>query len=131
MNLSLQKALQALWRIFQQDKRCYDCSLLIIQMPEIDGIEFCKALRKTKIYQRKRIIILTVISEKSYIDDAFSAGSKDYITKPFEINSLKGRLNLVKQVFADTQLKTADRTVSTSIKEMARKNQQHVDLHQP
>ena len=80
-------------------------------MPEIDGIEFCKALRKTKIYQRKRIIILTVISEKSYIDDAFSAGAKDYITKPFEINSLKERLNLVKQVFADTQLKTADRTV--------------------
>ena len=66
--------------------------------------------------------MLTAMSKKSYIENEFNAGATDYITKPFEINSLKGHLNLVKQVSADTQLKTAGRTVSTSINEMARQN---------
>ncbi|MFQ3184755.1 MAG: CheY-like chemotaxis protein [Octadecabacter sp.] len=115
--------------VFQQDKRRFDCFLVDIQMPDIDGIEFCVTLRDSSIYQHTPIIMLTAMSEKSYIDNAFRAGATDYITKPFEINSLKGRLSLVKQVSEDIQSKTANRTTSTD--ENTRQNQQHIDLHQP
>lgn len=116
-------------KIFQKDERYFDCFLLDIQMPEVDGIEFCKALRDTNIYQRTPIIMLTSMSEKSYIDNAFSAGATDYITKPFEINSLKGRLSLVRQISENTQSKTVNQTTSTE--EITRQNQQHIDLHHP
>jgi CheY-like chemotaxis protein len=57
-----------------------------------------------KFYQRTPILMLTAMSEKSYIDKAFSAGATDYITKPFELNSLKGRLALVEQIAADARI---------------------------
>jgi CheY-like chemotaxis protein len=38
--------------IFKHEKRRFDCFLVDIQMPDIDGIEFCRALRETNVYHR-------------------------------------------------------------------------------
>lgn len=118
-------------KVFQREKRRFDCFLVDIQMPDIDGIEFCRALRETRVYQRTPILMLTAMSEKAYIDNAFSGGATDYITKPFDINSLKGRLGLVEQIAADAQSETVNRPTSASTGERARQDQQHIDLHQP
>lgn len=81
-----------------------DCILLDIQMPKINGIELCKALRSLPAYRNIPVIMLTAMSDKKYIDRALAAGATDYITKPFEMVQLKARLG-------------AARTLSTKIEE--------------
>jgi CheY-like chemotaxis protein len=117
--------------VLKHETRRFDCFLVDIQMPDIDGIEFCRALRETNVYQRTPILMLTAMSEKSYIDSAFSAGANDYITKPFEANNLKGRLRLVEQISADAQSKTVDRPKAGTTGDRRRQDQQIIDLHQP
>ena len=75
-----------------------ECFLLDIQMPDMDGIALCKALRAIPWYQRTPVLMLTAMSEKRYIDAAFAAGASDYINKPFEISELRGRIAMVRQM---------------------------------
>jgi EAL domain-containing protein (putative c-di-GMP-specific phosphodiesterase class I)/DNA-binding response OmpR family regulator len=118
------------YEILKNERRRFDCFLLDIQMPDINGVEFCRALRETSVYQRTPILMLTALTEKSYIVDAFSAGATDYITKPFEINSLKGRLSLIEQISVDAQSSPAIRPVVETNGNNALDKQQAIVLHQ-
>ena len=75
-----------------------DCFLIDIQMPESDGISLCETLRKDPEYQLTPILMLTAMTDKSYIDRAFAAGASDYITKPFDIDNLRGRIQLIQDM---------------------------------
>ncbi|TNF63428.1 MAG: response regulator, partial [Rhodobacteraceae bacterium] len=86
--LSAEDAIQAMERA----KKPFDCLLMDIQMPQVNGIVFTRELRKTQDYARTPIIMLTAMSERSYIDDAFAAGATDYVTKPFDLLELRSRL---------------------------------------
>ncbi len=72
----------------------FDCLLLDINMPGMDGIELCERVRLLEAYRRTPIIMLTAMSERDYIDRAFKAGATDYATKPFDINELGARLRV-------------------------------------
>ncbi|MGK7753037.1 response regulator [Roseovarius sp. C03] len=72
-----------------------DCFLIDIQMPDTDGISLCETLRLRPEYQLTPILMLTAMTDKSYIDRAFLAGASDYITKPFDIDNLRGRIQLI------------------------------------
>ncbi|MBU2981454.1 response regulator [Lentibacter algarum] len=84
----------------------FDCFLLDIQMPRTDGIEFTRILRDIPWYRSTPILMLTAKSDKSYIDDAFTAGATDYITKPFELNGLKARIGLMARLTVDQRKET-------------------------
>ena len=84
----------------QPDTGTIDCFLIDIQMPGTDGIELCKILRDRHDHKQTPILMLTAMSDKSYIDRAFSAGATDYITKPFDIEDLRGRIRLVEEIVA-------------------------------
>lgn len=58
----------------------YDVVLLDIMMPEMDGIEVCKELRKKKATP---VIMLTAKGEESNRVQGFEVGADDYIVKPF------------------------------------------------
>ncbi|MFC1858524.1 response regulator [Thermodesulfobacteriota bacterium] len=65
-------------------KRQPDCVLLDIMMPEIDGLELCKRLRRESPLDKTKII---VVSGKSYETDrqqAFASGADGYILKPVD-----------------------------------------------
>jgi len=62
----------------------YECLLYDIQMPGMNGIDLCKETRAMKDYRRTPIVMVTAMSEKRYVDQAFDAGATDYITKPFD-----------------------------------------------
>ena len=66
-----------------------DLILTDLQMPEMDGLEFCKKLRSTSDVP---IVILSVRNEEATIVDALDAGADDYVTKPFGTNELLARL---------------------------------------
>ncbi|SEN17185.1 Response regulator receiver domain-containing protein [Loktanella fryxellensis] len=82
------------------DDDSFDCIMLDIQMPDMDGIEVCRALRQIPGYEVAPVLMLTAMSEKSYIDSAFLAGATDYLNKPFEITELRVRLGVLEELVA-------------------------------
>ncbi len=84
----------------------FDCFLFDIQMPHMDGIELTQNIRSTKKYADTPVLMLTAMSDKRYIDAAFSAGATDYVTKPFEVSELTARLRLVEELVTSRQVST-------------------------
>jgi CheY-like chemotaxis protein len=73
----------------------YDCFLFDIQMPDRDGIELVALVRAMPDYIKSPILMITAMSDRTYIDQAFAAGATDYITKPFELGEVHARLRLI------------------------------------
>lgn len=76
----------------------FDCFLLDIQMNGMDGIELTSRIRALEAYRKTPILMMTAMSERGYIDRAFSAGASDYITKPFDIVDIQSRLRLIQSL---------------------------------
>lgn len=83
--------------IVKSSKAAFDCFLIDIQMPRMDGIELCAAIRSRPEYRSTPIVMLTAMSDRKYIERSLAAGATDYVTKPFEIMDLKARLNSATQ----------------------------------
>lgn len=66
-----------------------DLVITDLQMPEMDGIAFCEAIRKES---QLPIIVLSVRGEESTKVAALDAGADDYVTKPFGIEELLARV---------------------------------------
>lgn len=79
----------------------FDCFLLDIQMAGMDGIALCARIREIPQYARTPILMLTAMSEKSYIDRAFAAGATDYLSKPFDPTEIIVRLGLAEQLMRE------------------------------
>jgi CheY-like chemotaxis protein len=79
----------------------FDCLLIDIQMPQMNGIMLCEHVRAMPDYSRTPIIMLTAMSQRQYIDKAFSAGATDYVTKPFDFLELRGRLQSAKTLVGE------------------------------
>src|SRR6056297_1038846 len=79
----------------------FDCFLLDIQMPEMDGIELTARLRRMHEYRNTAILMITAMSDRTYIDRAFAAGASDYITKPFDVLEIHSRLRLIQSLLAE------------------------------
>ncbi|MCY2958778.1 MAG: diguanylate cyclase [Planctomycetota bacterium] len=61
-------------------------------MPEMDGIDLCKALRRSELGRSVFFLLLTGRGEEDRIVEAFDAGVDDYVTKPFNAKILLARL---------------------------------------
>lgn len=70
----------------------FDCVLLDIQMPDIDGIELLADLRALPEYAETPVLMLTAMRDREYIDAAFRAGASDFINKPFDFHELRSRI---------------------------------------
>lgn len=75
--------------------------ILDVMMPEMDGIEACEIIRKTKGLQDSIITFLTARNEDYSQVAGFDAGADDYITKPIKpkvfISKVKALLRRLKQ----------------------------------
>lgn len=89
-----------------------DLIILDISMPEMDGIEVCKEVRKT---QSTPIIMLTAKVEEIDRVLGLEIGADDYITKPFSIREFIAR---VKAVFRRTKLdkESIENTANTELR---------------
>ena len=66
----------------------FDFMLVDIQMPVMDGIGFCRAVRRLEGYADTPIVMITAMTDKAHVDNAFMAGATDYTTKPFDVRAL-------------------------------------------
>jgi two-component system, sensor histidine kinase len=76
----------------------YDIILMDIHMPNLDGYEATKKLRKEFPENKKNIpvIALTAAAIKGEMEKCFAAGMNDYISKPFKPDELINKIvNLV------------------------------------
>jgi len=72
-----------------------DLVLLDIMMPQFDGIEVCKRLKKEDAFKDIPIIFLTAKSEEVDKILGLELGADDYITKPFSIREIIARAKAV------------------------------------
>ena len=66
--------------------------VLDIQLPDVDGYEICRTLRSNTRTSYVPIIFLTQKDERSDKIAGLELGADDYITKPFDIEELKLRV---------------------------------------
>ncbi len=67
-----------------------DAMVLDIGLPDIDGLEVCRLLRREG--NRLPILMLTARDAVSDRIDGLDAGADDYLVKPFDIDELQARL---------------------------------------
>ena len=69
-----------------------DLVLLDINMPGMNGYEFCTALKADALLSEIPVIFLSSFSETFDKIKAFEAGGVDYVTKPFQSQELLSRV---------------------------------------
>lgn len=74
-----------------------DVVLLDLQMPEMDGIEVCRALRARADTQLLPIVFLTAHDTREAKLQCIEAGGTDFLSKPFDMLELRTRLQALVQ----------------------------------
>lgn len=69
-----------------------DLILLDITMPEMNGYEVCRKFKEDLILQKIPIIFISALSEMMDKVKAFQTGGVDYITKPFDFEDVRLRV---------------------------------------
>ncbi|HWQ18387.1 MAG TPA: response regulator [Methanotrichaceae archaeon] len=87
--------------------RKYDVVLMDIQMPEMDGMEAARAIRQAQ-QNNLWIIAMTACAVKGDRERCLDAGMNDYLSKPVQMDELKGALDKYKNHL----LKASPETVS-------------------
>jgi len=80
-----------------------DAVVLDVGLPDIDGLQVCRALRR----EGNRVPVLMLTARDAIADriDGLDAGADDYLVKPFDIDELKARLRaLLRRSGADAGL---------------------------
>ena len=107
----------------ESSKSAFDCMVLDIMMPEMDGIE---AL--TQIRARGDVTPVIMLTAKAEIDDrvtGLDAGADDYLTKPFAMKELIARIKSQTRrfgTFNSTQLTYGNLTLDTAQLELVAAN---------
>jgi sigma-B regulation protein RsbU (phosphoserine phosphatase) len=85
-------------------------------MPEMDGLEFCRALRELQGENYSYFILLTSKSEKDDIAVGLDAGADDFLTKPVSPAELRARISAGERIIAmQRELSEKNRLVSETL----------------
>jgi len=71
----------------------YDCILLDVMLPSMDGFSVCNEIRKHS--REQPIVMLTAKNSEEDIVNGLSLGADDYISKPFSIRELVLRIETI------------------------------------
>ena len=116
--------------IFNSDAKI-DLFLLDVMIPEMDGWEVCRQIRKTSSVP---VILLTARSAESDQITGFEAGADDYVTKPFSPTVLMKRIDVAlnrsttKTTAADKDVISLDGLIMNNEAHQVTINDQTIDL---
>ena len=85
-----------------------DLIVLDIMLPEMNGLDVCKALRSDQATQRIPIIMLTARDEDIDIVTGLEVGADDYLTKPFSPRVLIARIRSVLRRYRESTESTSE-----------------------
>ena len=106
----------------------YDVILLDIMLPDRDGVDVCKNLRRREV--ATPVLMLTALSETEHKVEGLDAGADDYLGKPFEFEELIARVRaLLRRGTASESrvLEVADLQLDLYTREATR-GETHVEL---
>lgn len=72
-----------------------DFVLLDLMLPDIDGTEVCKALKRDRNTQNIPVLMLTAKGEEIDRVVGFELGADDYVVKPFSVRELLLRIDAI------------------------------------
>lgn len=74
--------------------RKFDVTIIVsdVMMPVMNGIELCKQIKTNIYWSHIPVILLTARTAEEYIMEGLEIGADDYITKPFNFDLLKLRI---------------------------------------
>jgi two-component system, OmpR family, response regulator MprA len=119
---------EALQRLEGNGEGQPDAVLLDLLMPNVDGLEVCRRLRRNG--NRVPVLMLTARDEVENRVSGLDAGADDYVTKPFALEELVARIRaLLRRTSADDDevLRFADLELDPGTREVRRGGKQ-IDL---
>jgi len=84
----------------QMSRRYYPILVTDWEMPAMDGIELCKAVRNLQLDGYVYALLLTARNAKEHIIAGLEAGADDYLIKPVHEPELIARLNTGRRILA-------------------------------
>lgn len=69
-----------------------DLVLLDVMMPQRDGIETLRQLRRIPELRETRVIMLTAVADRTRVIEILQIGVKDYLVKPFSAETLREKV---------------------------------------
>jgi DNA-binding response OmpR family regulator len=73
----------------------FDVALLDVQMPDVGGLELLERLRDLPGFEGTPVLMLTAVSDRVHVEEAYRQGARDYIKKPFDYDDLLARIDAV------------------------------------
>jgi two-component system chemotaxis response regulator CheY len=88
----------------EQLRRAPAIELMLVDwnMPEMNGLDFIRAVRAQPAFQGARILMVTSEAESDHVTQALDAGANEYLMKPFTKEILVAKLNLL-DVYQDQE----------------------------
>jgi two-component system, OmpR family, response regulator len=103
----------------------FDVCVIDVMLPEMDGLSLIKTLREQGV-----LTPVLILSAKRTVDEriaGFTAGSDDYLTKPFAFSELLARIQALmrraSQITSSPELKVADLTLDVHSRKVTRAGQ--------
>lgn len=108
--------------IYQAEIESYDVIILDWMLPDMEGIDVCKTIRKKQ--DTTPVIILTAKSQLEDKVEGLAVGADDYLTKPFAMEELIARVKaLIRRKSGETQspiINIADLSINTNTHQVKR-----------
>ncbi|MBR1776395.1 response regulator transcription factor [bacterium] len=82
-------------KILSNEKKLFDLILLDVMMPNMDGWDTLKAIRKNSATKYIPVIMITALSEDQKMVSGLKIGADDYVVKPFILPNLLARIEAV------------------------------------
>ena len=75
----------------------WQCDIILsdVNMPNMDGLEFVRKIRKQPRLDTCRIIMITTESGEDIIDEAMNAGANGYLDKPFTPDQIATKIDSI------------------------------------
>jgi DNA-binding response OmpR family regulator len=102
--------------LFHAETQGYDCIILDWMLPDIAGVEVCRALRRKAV--SAPVLFLTAKTQAEDVVQGLDAGADDYLAKPFAMEVLIARIKaLIRRKIGGSpsvQLKMKDLILDTN-----------------
>jgi two-component system, sensor histidine kinase and response regulator len=98
-----------------------DLILLDIDMPDLDGFEVCRALKRDDAVKDIPVIFISGMGDSSNVVKGLALGGVDYVTKPFQAEEISARIRAhLRIVSLQRQLNQQNQELERKVSERTR-----------
>jgi len=92
-----------------------DLIILDVMMPDLDGFQLLRMIRVDNLLQKVPVIMLTAKSGVEHRIKGLEQGADDYLGKPFDIQELTLRINIILKRITEKSEDTSSRILSGNL----------------